>query len=306
MNSNVSMVIITGLSGAGKTASMKALEDTGFYCIDNLPPALLPAMMTLRSHSTAGHRYAIVMDVRGKEHFTELEQALDWLKTEGHPHHIVFLESSDHVLVRRFGEARREHPLSVKGSILDSIAFERQLLAPIKALSHTVIDTSDMKTADLRATLYGSVTGSSIDELMVVDLFSFGFKYGAPIDADMLFDVRFIPNPFYVAGLRPMTGLDTPCADYVLRFPVTQEFIGRVAGLIHDLLPHYSAQGKSRLTIGIGCTGGQHRSVAITEALAQRIEESGNQVRTRHREIAAGHVTPMSPTSIEGSLAVDR
>lgn len=294
-NGHVSFVIITGLSGAGKTQSMKALEDTGYFCIDNLPPSLLPRIVELQANSSERRNYAVAMDIRGQEYFNHLEPAFDWLEGSGYPHQILFLESQDQVLVRRFSEVRRVHPLAHQGSIYDSLALERKMLAPIKRRAHVVIDTSNLKTSDLRAHLHAAVTGRAVDELMFVDLFSFGFKYGAPMDADMLFDVRFVPNPFYVPELKPMTGLDAACAKYVLDRPITQHFLSSVKQLLFDLIPHYSSEGKNRLTVGIGCTGGQHRSVAITEELSKHMSEGGYSVRARHREFAAGNVTPFVP-----------
>lgn len=293
----VSFVIMTGLSGAGKTQSMKALEDSGFYCIDNLPPALLPGIVELQAKSKEYRPYAVAMDIRGNEYFGQLEGALEWLEKSNRPHKIVFLESRDEVLVRRFSEVRRSHPLANEESIFESIHKERHVLAPIKRRAHVVLDTSDLKPADLRAHLYAAVTGGRIDELMVVDLFSFGFKYGVPLDADMLFDVRFVPNPFYIAELKPMTGLDAPCAKYVLDRPITERFLEHVSYLILELLPHYSQEGKNRLTVGIGCTGGQHRSVAIAEELCKRLHMAGVNAQGRHREIVAGNVS----TGVYGS-----
>ncbi len=287
---NASFIILTGLSGAGKTQSMKALEDLGFFCIDNLPPVLLRQVMELQADSGDQRRYAIAMDVRGKEYFKQLEEALDWLEHADYEHRIIFLECSDSVLVRRFSEVRRAHPLAGKGSIYDSIAMERAMLAPIRARSDVVIDTSSFKPVDLKAHLCKAVTGKTLDKLMLLDVFSFGFKYGAPIDADLIFDVRFVPNPYWVPELKHTSGLDTECSDYVFKEPIANYFVKTVSEMLLRLIPHYSAEGKSRLTIGIGCSGGQHRSVAITERLVKELQNAGTSCQARHREIDAGNV----------------
>jgi len=284
---DVSFVIITGLSGAGKTQSMKALEDLDFFCIDNLPPSLLPQLVELHADTAEHRKYAVAMDVRGKEYFGHLVDALNWLARSEYHYTVVFLECRDSVLVRRFSEARRQHPLSGTGSIYDSIALERRVLAPIRERSHLVLDTSDLKPVELQAHLRAAVMGTSAHEMMVVDIFSFGFKYGAPIDADIVFDVRFLPNPFYIPELKATTGLDPACAAYVLESPIAVGFMETFRDLILSLIPHYSTEGKGRLTIGIGCTGGQHRSVVIAEELVRQLAQRGVKSQVRHREIAA-------------------
>lgn len=284
---DVSFVIITGLSGAGKTQSMKALEDLGFFCIDNLPPALLPQLVELHAGTTEDRNYAVAMDVRGKEYFSHLVDALNWLARSEYHYTVIFLECRDSVLVRRYSEARRQHPLSGTGSIYDSIALERKVLGPIRERSHMVIDTSDLKPVELQAHLRAAVVGTPAHEMMVVDIFSFGFKYGAPIDADIVFDVRFLPNPFYIPELKTSTGLDPACAAYILTSPIATSFMHTFCDLILSLIPHYGKEGKGRLTIGVGCTGGQHRSVAIAEELARQLAQRGVKSQVRHREIAA-------------------
>lgn len=287
----VTFTIITGMSGAGKTQSMKALEDLDFFCIDNLPPVLLSRLVELHSASSTERRdYAVAMDVRGKEHFQQLEQAIEWLDKSNYEYRVIFLECRDSVLVRRYSEARRNHPLAGARSIYESIAAERKMLAPIRAKAHIVLDTSDFKPQDLKAHLHAAVTGRPMHELMTVDVFSFGFKYGAPIDADMVFDVRFLPNPYYVPELKPTTGLTGECSSYVLSHPMAEEFLSTITRLLVKLVPYYSIEGKTRLTIGIGCTGGQHRSVAVAEGLAQRLQQSGISSQVRHREIKSGNV----------------
>ncbi|NMB01997.1 MAG: RNase adapter RapZ [Firmicutes bacterium] len=286
---NVDFVIITGLSGAGKTQAMKVLEDLHFFCIDNLPPALLPRLVELHGQSATTRQYAIAIDIRVREYFSDLRRSLNWLENSGHSYHLIFLDCSDAVLIKRFGETRRLHPL-VKGqtepeSIFENITAERRLLADAREMAHVIIDTTDLRPMDLRARINDIYLGLPLHESLLVDVFSFGYKYGAPIDADIVFDVRFIPNPFYVTELRPLTGQDPAVSDYVLQFPITQHFLDKFTSLVHDLLPNYAREGKARLTIGIGCTGGQHRSVAIANELARRLGEDNIKARARHREL---------------------
>ncbi|HHT43113.1 MAG TPA: RNase adapter RapZ [Firmicutes bacterium] len=287
--SKVDFVIITGLSGAGKTQAMKVLEDLHFFCIDNLPPALLPRLVELHVQGQTDRQYAIAIDVRVREFFGDLRRSLEWLEQSGHSYIIIFLDCADEVLIKRFSETRRLHPL-VKGkteaeSIFRSIAEERKQLAEAREMAHVVLDTTDLRPMDLRVRISEIFAGVPLQESVLVDVFSFGYKYGAPIDADIVFDVRFIPNPFYVDELRPLTGQDAQVSDYVLRFPVTQLFLERFTSLVCELLPNYAKEGKARLTIGIGCTGGQHRSVAIANEVAKRLEECRIKARARHREL---------------------
>ncbi len=286
---NVDFVIITGLSGAGKTQAMKALEDLHFFCIDNLPPALLPQLVELHGQSEAKRQYAIAIDIRVREYFTDLRRSLEWLEHSGHSYHLIFLDCSDAVLIKRFSETRRLHPL-VKGQtksegIAVNITAERSLLAEAREMAHVIIDTTDLRPMDLRVRINEIYLGLPLQESLIVDIFSFGYKYGAPIDADIVFDVRFIPNPFYVDELRPLTGENTRVSNYVLDFPVTQVFLEKFTDLVRTLLPNYAKEGKARLTIGIGCTGGQHRSVAIAIELVKRLENLGISAESRHREL---------------------
>lgn len=286
---NVDFVIITGLSGAGKTQAMKALEDLHFFCIDNLPPALLPQLVELHGQSEAKRQYVIAIDIRVREYFTDLRRSLEWLEHSGHSYHLIFLDCSDAVLIKRFSETRRLHPL-VKGQtksegIAVNITAERSLLAEAREMAHVIIDTTDLRPMDLRVRINEIYLGLPLQESLIVDIFSFGYKYGAPIDADIVFDVRFIPNPFYVDELRPLTGENTRVSNYVLDFPVTQVFLEKFTDLVRTLLPNYAKEGKARLTIGIGCTGGQHRSVAIAIELVKRLENLGISAESRHREL---------------------
>lgn len=286
---HVDFVIITGLSGAGKTQAMKVLEDLHFFCIDNLPPALLPRLVELHGQTQASRQFAIAIDIRVREYFSDLRRSLEWLSKSGHSHHVIFLDCSDTVLIKRFSETRRLHPL-VKNqtnpeSILANITAERRLLAEAREMADVVIDTSDLRPMDLRIRITEIYQGLPLQESLLVDIFSFGYKYGAPIDADIVFDVRFIPNPFYVDELRSLTGEDPRVAEYVLKSPVTQAFLEQFCNMVVELLPAYAREGKARLTIGIGCTGGQHRSVTIAAELAKRLEERNIKARSRHREL---------------------
>lgn len=304
---NVDFVIITGLSGAGKTQAMKVLEDLHFFCIDNLPPALLPRLVELHGQSKAARQYAIAIDIRVREYFSDLRRSLEWLETSGHSYGIIFLDCSDAVLIKRFSETRRLHPL-VKGQtksegIAKNITTERRLLAEAREMAHVIIDTTDLRPMDLRVRINEIYLGVPLQESILVDVFSFGYKYGAPIDADIVLDVRFIPNPFYVDELRSLTGEDARVSDYVLQFPITQVFLEEFTSLVQQLLPNYAKEGKARLTIGIGCTGGQHRSVALAIELVKRFADMNIKASCRHRELTepteSGRPLPESgqPTS---------
>lgn len=283
----MNFTIVTGLSGAGKTQAMKALEDLDFFCIDNLPPPLLPRLVEV--HAAEGERrdFAVAMDVRGQKHFHGLFEALAWLEEQGFQHRILFLDCSDPILVRRFSETRRRHPLSEAAGIQESIDKERRMLADIRERADIIVDTTALKPGELKARLNRLLMGLPLDKLLTVDILSFGFKYGVPTDADIVFDVRFLPNPFYIEELSSQTGLAAPVAEYVLRWPQTKEFLSKFFELIVGLLPSYSQEGKARLTVAIGCTGGRHRSVAIGEELARRLREAGKTCRVRHRELCA-------------------
>lgn len=286
---NVDFIIVTGLSGAGKSQAMRVLEDLHYFCIDNLPPALLSRLVELQAQSGQRRKYAIAIDIRVREYFGDLRNALEWLETSGYSYHLIFLDCNDATLIKRFSETRRPHPL-VKGqdspeSIFKNIASERRLLSEAREMAQVIIDTTDLRPMDLRTRLNEIYQGLPLHDSLTVDIFSFGFKYGAPIDADIIFDVRFIPNPFYVPELRPLTGEDEKVSAYVLRSPVTKTFLEKFTDLIQSLLPAYAREGKASLTIGIGCTGGQHRSVAIAIELVNRLEEQKIKARFRHREL---------------------
>ncbi|EAC4172493.1 RNase adapter RapZ [Listeria monocytogenes] len=267
------LVIITGMSGAGKTVAMQSLEDLGYFCVDNLPPSLLPKFWELMKESDKMDKIALVMDLRGREFFDSIEPALDELdNTNFITTKILFLEADDKVLVSRYKETRRHHPLEPNGSVLDGISAERELLSDLKGRSQLVINTSNMAPRELRERINNEFQTEDKD-VFNVQLMSFGFKYGIPIDADLVFDVRFLPNPHYIDKMRPLTGLDEDVYEYVMKWPETQTFLDKLVDLLMFTLPFYKREGKTQLVIAIGCTGGQHRSVALTEFVGKAIQQ---------------------------------
>ncbi|EGT1952334.1 RNase adapter RapZ [Listeria monocytogenes] len=267
------LVIITGMSGAGKTVAMQSLEDLGYFCVDNLPPSLLPKFWELMKESDKMDKIALVMDLRGREFFDSIEPALDELdNTNFITTKILFLEADDKVLVSRYKETRRHHPLEPNGSVLDGINAERELLSDLKGRSQLVINTSNMAPRELRERINNEFQTEDKD-IFNVQLMSFGFKYGIPIDADLVFDVRFLPNPHYIDKMRPLTGLDEDVCEYVMKWPETQTFLDKLVDLLMFTLPFYKREGKTQLVIAIGCTGGQHRSVALTEFVGKAIQQ---------------------------------
>lgn len=267
------LVIITGMSGAGKTVAMQSLEDLGYFCVDNLPPSLLPKFWELMKESDKMDKIALVMDLRGREFFDSIEPALDELdNTNFITTKILFLEADDKVLVSRYKETRRYHPLEPNGSVLDGINAERELLSDLKGRSQLVINTSNMAPRELRERINNEFQTEDKD-IFNVQLMSFGFKYGIPIDADLVFDVRFLPNPHYIDKMRPLTGLDEDVYEYVMKWPETQTFLDKLVDLLMFTLPFYKREGKTQLVIAIGCTGGQHRSVALTEFVGKAIQQ---------------------------------
>ncbi|HAA9958695.1 TPA_asm: RNase adapter RapZ [Listeria monocytogenes] len=267
------LVIITGMSGAGKTVAMQSLEDLGYFCVDNLPPSLLPKFWELMKESDKMDKIALVMDLRGREFFDSIEPALDELdNTNFITTKILFLEADDKILVSRYKETRRHHPLEPNGSVLDGINAERELLSDLKGRSQLVINTSNMAPRELRERINNEFQTEDKD-IFNVQLMSFGFKYGIPIDADLVFDVRFLPNPHYIDKMRPLTGLDEDVYEYVMKWPETQTFLDKLVDLLMFTLPFYKREGKTQLVIAIGCTGGQHRSVALTEFVGKTIQQ---------------------------------
>jgi UPF0042 nucleotide-binding protein len=288
VSSKRTVVIITGLSGAGKSNALQAFEDAGYFCIDNLPPRMIPAVMETTAQDSGGpDGVVLVMDTRGRRYFgEELERNLEAVeKEEGWEHRILFIDSDDPSLVRRYKESRRPHPAARNGDVLDAIRRERKDLANVREMADLVIDTSGYSALDTR--LRFKKLAESLSNRMTVSLISFGFKHGTPLDVDTLLDVRFLPNPHYDPELRPLTGHDAPVREAVLGSEDCQEFLDRSGGLLSFLIPRYAAEGKTYFTLGVGCTGGRHRSVAITEELARRIEQedAGIDLFVRHRDV---------------------
>lgn len=281
------LVIVTGLSGAGKTQALRILEDLGFFCVDNLPPTLIPKFLELCSQSSREiNKIAVVVDIRGGEFFDALFEVLADLEQEGLRYEILFLETSDATLVRRYKESRRAHPLSVDGEILQSIQQERERLRELKGRAHKIIDTSEMTPQQLKEELTSLFGEQSVGAPLRVTVVSFGYKYGIPLDSDLVFDVRFLPNPHYDPSLRPLTGNDPQVQEYVCQGPLGREFVKRFWEFIDFLIPHYIREGKATLTIAIGCTGGQHRSVALANLLGDHLAAQGYRVAVRHRDIS--------------------
>ncbi|BFH10555.1 RNase adapter RapZ [Paenibacillus melissococcoides] len=280
------LVIITGMSGAGKTIAVQSLEDLGFFCVDNLPPVLIPKFAELIEQSKGKiGKVALVIDLRGREFFTALSESLNYIREHYTINcEILFLDATDEVLVQRYKESRRRHPLKPNGMPLEGIKMERKLLEDLKGWANQVIDTSSLKPAQLKERIVSRFTQADQNR-MSVNVTSFGFKYGVPIDADLIFDVRFLPNPHYVEQLRPHTGQDIEVYDYVMKWPETQAFLSKLLDLLQFLLPQYRKEGKSQVVIGIGCTGGKHRSVAVAEYLGRTLGSSETEVvRVSHRD----------------------
>lgn len=301
MQDDFRFVVITGMSGAGKTNFMQKLEDMGYYCVDNLPPVLIARFADLCWKSTSNTRHvAVVTDIRGGSFFDALPQALDELKKRGIPHEVVFLEASDEALVRRYMETRRQHPLAKNMRIQEGIAQERKILAGIRAQADVIVDTTAMKTGDLKEYLSSrfGVDGSGAE--MQITVFSFGFKYGIPIDADTVIDVRFLPNPFYVPEYKYSTGRVKEVADYIEKAPVTREFLGKLYDFMDFMVDQFKKAGKTQFTIAIGCTGGMHRSVFVTERLGSHLKERFGHVNVEHRDLHRNRIEHDVTDSSEG------
>ncbi len=280
------LVIITGMSGAGKTQAVRALEDLGYFCVDNLPPALIPKFAELCSQSAGKvSRIALVVDIRGREFFDTLAQVLEEMEKQGQIYEVLFLEASDEVLIRRYKESRRRHPLAAQGRVSDGIVRERARLEPIRGRATHVIDTTGMATTKLREKLTSLFATGAQMQRMSITVVSFGFKHGLPLDADMVFDVRFLPNPFYVENLRRKSGVTPEVGEYIAKWPVSQQFQERLWSFVDYLIPHYVDEGKSHLIIAIGCTGGMHRSVYIAQKLYERLRNHGYKITIEHRDI---------------------
>jgi UPF0042 nucleotide-binding protein len=279
------ILIITGLSGAGKTRALRCFEDLGYFCVDNLIPPLLPQFVELTLPRF--RQVAVVMDTRGGAFFDTVAQNLRTIFEAGFPVKVIFLEAADEALVKRFSETRRRHPmLGDETSLLGSIRKEREKLTSIRAEAQAIIDTTELSPRQLKDKLLSLfIQEEQMASSMQITVQSFGYKYGPPLDADLIFDVRFLPNPHYDLELRPFTGMDQPVKDFVLGHPVTKEFLSRFTDMINFLLPHYLAEGKTHLSIGIGCTGGRHRSVAISQYLVQQLRGAEYRVVENHRDV---------------------
>ncbi len=281
--------MVTGLSGAGKSHAIRALEDLGYYCVDNLPTPLIPVLADLSRRDDADNpKVAVVVDVRERRFVREFPPI--WRRllsaTGLHPM-LIFLEASDAALLRRFSETRRPHPLAPIRPIADVIKDERKMLEPIRAMADKIVDTSDLTVHELRQLFHGIVRARGQRASLMLTLESFGFKHGVPLDADLVFDCRFLPNPHFVAGLRSKTGRDKAVATYMRRYPATREFTQRLAGFLRYVVPHYVSEGKAYLTVAIGCTGGRHRSVYLAEVLKKELGTlKGVSTRARHRDLA--------------------
>ena len=280
-------IIVTGMSGAGKSKAASFLEDMGFFCVDNLPVPLIPKFAELVMAGTGEYdRVALVTDIRSGGNVEGLAAALDALNAAHCAHRIFFMDASDQTIIKRYKETRRSHPLAEERDTLEgAIALERQMLTPLRERADTVVDTSNLSTSKLKGELRRLAGQGRGDVPMEVQVSSFGFKYGLPMEADLVFDVRFLPNPFYVPELRPLTGLDSGVRDYVFSGGQGEDFLHRLEDFVTYLLPRYVDEGKTSLVISVGCTGGRHRSVAIAHALAQRLREKSWQVSEQHRDM---------------------
>lgn len=281
----IQLVIITGMSGAGKTVAIRSFEYLGYFCVDNLPPALVPKFLELIKESgNKMNKVALVMDLRGREFFDTLLRVLDdlsespWVTPQ-----ILFLDANDETLVRRYKETRRAHPLASDGLLLEGIRKERSILEELKGRAQIIYNTSTMKPRELRENIIEQFSSDN-KTIFSVQVMSFGFKHGIPIDADLVFDVRFLPNPHYIETMRPKTGLDEEVSNYVLKWNDTQKFLTKTLDLLTFMLPLYKREGKSQLVIAIGCTGGQHRSVALAEYIGKYFEDE-YRIRIIHRDI---------------------
>lgn len=281
------LVIVTGMSGAGKSTALKMLEDARYFCVDNLPIALVGKFVSLMatSQDEEVQNAAIGIDARSGRALEELEVVLDRLKAEGHTFEILFLDADDKVLVKRYKESRRSHPLAMTGRVDDGIRLERIKTEFLRNRADYIIDTTHLLTRELKKELNNIFVDNGKFSNMMISVLSFGFKYGIPADADLVFDVRFLPNPYYVDELRPLTGLDDAVFDYVMASDTAKEFADKLEDMIRFLIPNYIKEGKTSLVIGIGCTGGKHRSVTIARELFSRLSKSGDYgIRLEHRD----------------------
>ena len=280
-------VVVTGMSGGGKLTAIRFLEDMGYYCVDNLPVRLIdPFMELVSAPGSEISKVVLGLDVRADKSFDNVEQVLAALRKKGYHYEILFMDASDEVLIKRYKETRRAHPVSPTGRVEEGIAREREILRQIKSEADYVIDTSGLLTRVLKEELIRIFVEDKKYNSLMISVMSFGFKKGIPTDADLVFDVRFLPNPFYVESLKRLTGNDAPVRDYVMSFPESAQFMDKLVDLITFLIPGYIKEGKNQLVIAIGCTGGQHRSVTIANALAERLRGGDYGLNLIHRDAA--------------------
>lgn len=283
-------VIVTGMSGGGKSTAQKMLEDMGFYCVDNLPVSLIEKFVELIAMPNSEiTKVALGLDVRADQSFEEVTEVLRQLKEKGYQFEILFMDANEAALIKRYKESRRFHPLSVEGRIEDGVRKERKILEKIRKQADYVIDTSNLLTRELRIELDRIFVQNEEYNSLMVTVLSFGFKNGIPTDADLVFDVRFLPNPFYIDELKPMTGNDKPVRDFVMKAEEAEIFLQKLSDMIGFLIPNYIKEGKYRLVIAIGCTGGQHRSVTLANELYERMKDRGNYgIKLQHRDVKEG------------------
>jgi RNase adapter protein RapZ len=286
---SIRLVVITGLSGSGKSTALKAFEDIGFFCIDNLPATLLPRFLELRDEiSREVIKIALVMDLRGKDFLAKFPKIFQEVKRKGYVIEVLFLEAEEEVLIRRFSQTRRHHPLGDHRTLSGTIRLERKKMEPIKRLATYCLDTTQLNVHQLREEILRLFSKTAAPAKMTINLISFGYKYGLPNEADIVMDVRFLPNPYFVTELKEMDGNQKPVIDYIMKWKETKIFLKGFYELISFLIPQYQKEGKSQLTIAVGCTGGRHRSVTIINALAEFLKKEKFLINTRHRDIRLG------------------
>ncbi|MDK2563558.1 RNase adapter RapZ [Romboutsia sedimentorum] len=278
-------VIVTGLSGSGKSETMRALEDMGFYCVDNLPPALITKFAELCYQPNSSiDKVALGIDIRGRKFFEALHESLSYLRKANYKHEMIYLDCSDDALLKRYKMTRRNHPLSRNMQIPEGIKMEREIMEPLKEISDCIIDTTNMKPRDLKEEIGKIFSEGEDNNKLTISVVSFGFKHGIPADCDLVFDVRFLPNPYYLEELRPKTGDDQDVRDYVMDSDISKEFYNKLNDMIQFLVPQYIEEGKQHLVIGIGCTGGRHRSVTISNLIYEELINKGYRVVKKHRD----------------------
>ncbi len=283
---HLDLIVVTGLSGSGKSTAIDALEDVGYFCVDNMPLALVIEFLRLRSASgTEVQRIALGMDLRQQDFMERFQSVFEELDKEGYRPQLLFFEASEEALLKRYSETRRQHPLSPGGSLLDGIRLERRKLEVLKSSADRIIDTSHFTVHELKELMIRHANRNLPTERMRIGLVSFGFKYGVPLESDLLVDVRFIPNPYFVPELRDLDGLNEHVRDFILKWPETREFISRYGRLLEYLVPFYEKEGKSYLTVAVGCTGGRHRSVTVAAELHRLLQKSGGDVSLSHRDL---------------------